>query len=142
MKIQGRRRRTAFFLKTLACFWETFAVSQFAKCLDVVNVVTREHLSDAARFSKDAAKELRSWIAIVEASRWRNFIEAQSVFKDADSVDGYVIFNIRGNRYRLVTVIHYAKDAPKATNGHIYIRSFLKHSEYDDREKWVPFAGE
>ena len=31
------------------------------------------------------------------------------MFKDADFVDGYVIFNIRHNRYRLVTVIPYAK---------------------------------
>ena len=31
------------------------------------------------------------------------------MFKDADSVDGYVIFNIRQNRYRLITVIHCAK---------------------------------
>ena len=29
--------------------------------------------------------------------------------RDAESVDGYVIFNIRHNRYRLITVIHYAK---------------------------------
>ena len=107
-----------------------------------VNIVTRKHLSDAARSCKDAAKELRSWIAIVEAARWRNFLEVQSVFTDADSVDGYVVFNVRRNRYRLITVIHYAKDQPRETSGHIYIRSFLRHSEYDDRKKWDPFAGE
>jgi len=107
-----------------------------------VNIVTRKHLSDAAKAYKDAAKELTSWIAIVESSRWRSFIEVQSVFKDADLVDGYVVFNIRHNRYRLITVIHFAKDVPKATNGHVYIRSFLKHAEYDDRKKWDPFTGE
>jgi mRNA interferase HigB len=107
-----------------------------------VNIVTRKHLSDAAESFKDAAKELRSWIAIAEAARWRNFLEVQSVFRDADSVDGYVVFNIRGDRYRLIAVIHYAKDQPKETNGHIYIWSFLRHSDYDDRKKWDPFAGE
>lgn len=107
-----------------------------------MHIVTRKHLSDAAASYNDAARELKSWIAVVESIRWRNFIEVQSVFKDADSVDGYVIFNIRRNRYRLVTVIHYAKDVPKATDGHIYIRSFLKHVEYDDRKKWDPFAGD
>ena len=107
-----------------------------------VNLVTRKHLSDAAKSFKDAAQELKSWIAIAEAARWRNFTEVRSVFKDADSVDGYVVFNVRGNRYRLITVIHYAKDKPRETNGHIYIRSFLRHSDYDDRKKWDPFAGE
>jgi mRNA interferase HigB len=107
-----------------------------------VNIVTRKHLSDSAQSFKDAAKELKSWIAIAEAARWRNLLEVQSVFTDADSVDGYVVFNIRGNRYRLMTVIHYAKDQPTATNGHIYIRSFLRHSDYNDRKKWDPFAGD
>lgn len=118
------------------------ATSQNVKYGCDVNIVTRKHLNHAAKSYKDAAKEVRSWIAVAEASRWRNFIEVQSVFKNSDAVDGYVIFNIRGNRYRLITVIHYAKDAPSMTNGHIYIRSFLKHSEYDDRKKWDPFAEE
>jgi mRNA interferase HigB len=41
--------------------------------------------------------------------RWHNFDEVRRTFKDADSVEGYAIFNMRHNRYRLVTVIHYAK---------------------------------
>jgi mRNA interferase HigB len=107
-----------------------------------VNLVTRKHLSDAAEDFKDAAKELRSWIAVAEAARWRSFQDVRAMFTDADAVDGYVIFNIRGNRYRLITVIHYAKDEPSVTNGHIYIRSFLRHAEYDDKKKWDPFAGD
>lgn len=107
-----------------------------------VHIVTRRHLSDAATDYKDAANELRAWTAIVEAARWRNFSEVQAVFKDADLVDGYVVFNLRHNRYRLITVIHYAKNKPKATNGHVYIRSFLRHADYNDRRKWDPFAGE
>lgn len=107
-----------------------------------VNLVTRKHLSDAAERFKDAAKELQLWIAVADAARWRNFQEVRSIFTDADAVDGYVIFNIRGNRYRLITVIHYAKDAPRVSNGHVYIRSFLRHAEYDDRQKWDRFAGD
>ena len=58
------------------------------------------------------------------------------MFKDADSIEGYVIFNIRGNRYRLVTVIHYAKTKQERTEGHVYIRSFLTHKEYDNPSNW------
>jgi hypothetical protein len=57
----------------------------------------------------DAANEIKAWVGIVEAVRWRNFTEVRGTFKDADPVDGYVIFNIRQNRYRLITVVHYAK---------------------------------
>jgi mRNA interferase HigB len=59
------------------------------------------------------------------------------MFKDADLVDGYVIFNIRQNRYRLITVVHYSKTMhEKQTEGHVYIRSFLTHKEYDNRSNW------
>ncbi len=105
-----------------------------------MNIVTHKHLSDAAQSYKDAAKELGVWTRIVEAARWRNFMEVQVLFQDADAVDGYVVFNIRGNRYRLIAVIHYAKDAPRVTNGHVYIRLFLKHADYDDRKRWGPFV--
>jgi mRNA interferase HigB len=76
-------------------------------------------------------------VSIVEAVRWHSFIDVRKIFKDADSVDGYVIFNIRQNRYRLVTVIHYSKTTDeRQTEGHIYIRSFLTHKEYDNRRNW------
>lgn len=85
----------------------------------------------------DAAQEIEAWTAIVEAVRWHNFAEVRGFFSDADLVDGYVIFNIRQNRYRLITVIHYAKTiSEKKTAGHVYIRSFLTHKQYDNRSNW------
>ena len=85
----------------------------------------------------DAANEIGTWAAIVKAVRWHNFQEVRGTFGDADNVRGYVIFNIRQNRYRLITVIHYAKTtAQKRTQGHVYIRSFLTHKEYDNPGNW------
>lgn len=85
----------------------------------------------------DAANEIRAWTGIVERVRWHNFEEVRSLFKDSDIVDGYVIFKIRHNRFRLVTVIHYAKTtSQRQTEGHVYIRSFLTHKEYDNRRNW------
>jgi mRNA interferase HigB len=78
-------------------------------------------------------------MVVVEAARWHNFAQVRSAFKDADDVDGYVIFNIRHNRYRLITIIHYAKTMKmkeRRTNGHVYIRSFLTHKQYDNRSNW------
>jgi mRNA interferase HigB len=81
----------------------------------------------------DAANEIAAWTSIVETVRWHNFPEVRNTFKDADSVGDYVIFNVRNNRYRLITVIHYAKTTDeKLTKGHVYIRSFLTHKQYDN----------
>ncbi len=102
-----------------------------------MHIVTYAHLSEAIKKYPDAANEIKAWVSIVEAVRWRNFAEVRKMFKDADSVDGYVIFNIRRNRYRLITVVHYAKtDGAVKTKGHVYIRSFLTHKQYDDRSNW------
>jgi mRNA interferase HigB len=69
--------------------------------------------------------------------RWRNFLEVRQLFQDADAVDEYVIFNIRRNRYRLICIIHYAREKDgHLTEGHIYIRSVLTHNAYNDRANW------
>jgi mRNA interferase HigB len=103
--------------------------------------VTRKHLEEAMEAHKDAADELKEWRRIVKAARWRKFEDVRRIFKDADDVDDYVIFNIRHNRYRLVTVVHYVKTIEeRQTKGHVYIRSFLTHKEYDNPKKWDPYG--
>lgn len=102
-----------------------------------VHIVTLRHLSEAMRDYPDAANEIKAWRTVVKSARWHNFEEVRIRFKDADDVDGYVIFNIRHNRYRLITVIHYAKTSKHAeTQGHVYIRCFLTHKEYNNPKNW------
>ena len=102
-----------------------------------MHVVTRRHLSEAIGRYPDAASEIKAWLGIVEVVRWHNIGEVRATFKDADLVDGYVVFDIRHNRYRLITVIHYAKTtSERQTKGHVYIRSFLTHKQYDNRNNW------
>ena len=98
-----------------------------------MHIVTLRHLNDAMKQFPDAANEIEAWTRIVQTVRWRNFAEVIEMFKDADFVNGYVVFNIRQNRYRLITVIHFAKTD---TQGHVYIRSFLTHKQYDNPSNW------
>jgi mRNA interferase HigB len=102
-----------------------------------MHIITKKHLNAAGEKYRDAASEIRSWYKIASAANWQNFQQMRQTFPDVDSVDGYVIFNIRHNRYRLVTIIRYPKTKDgRATQGRIYIRSFLTHKEYDDRKNW------
>jgi len=111
--------------------------SHIVKYRREVHIVTLRHLQEAMDDYPDATNEIRAWVAIVKAIRWHNFPEVRGTFKDADNVKGYVIFNIRQNRYRLVTVIHYAKtSSERTTEGHVYIRAFLTHKEYDNPANW------
>jgi mRNA interferase HigB len=102
-----------------------------------MRLITRQHLQQAKDAYPDAAKELSAWEAIVSKARWFNFHDLRQTFADADAADGYVVFNIRGNRYRLITVVHYSKVIGKrVTTGVTYIRSFLTRKEYDRRANW------
>ncbi|MGO8734100.1 MAG: type II toxin-antitoxin system HigB family toxin [Terriglobia bacterium] len=102
-----------------------------------MHVVTEKHQTRAMKQYPDAAKQIMAWRKIARAARWRNFVDVRQVFKDADDVKGYVIFNIRQNRYRLVTIIHYSRlKGGETTEGHIYIRSFLTHKQYDNPANW------
>lgn len=102
-----------------------------------MHVVTLKHLNEASAKYPDAKNEIAAWYEVVKHVRWTSFDVVRRMFKDADAVDGYVIFNVRHNRYRLVTVIHYAGERNgKRTMGHVYIRSFLTHKEYDNRTSW------
>ena len=99
-----------------------------------MNVVITKHLNEAAARHPNTANEIAAWAAIVKHVRWTSSTDVRQVFGDADSVGGYVVFDLRRNRYRLVTVIHYARERNgKPTEGHVYIRSFLTHKEYDIR---------
>jgi len=49
-------------------------------------------------------------------------------FGSADYVDGYTLFDVGGNKYRIATVIHYDKQQ-------LYVRQVMTHAEYD-RNDW------
>jgi mRNA interferase HigB len=113
-----------------------------------VHIVTIKRLQRASETYRDAAREIGSWVRIVKEARWRNFRELRTNFPDADAVDGFVIFNIRHNRYRLIVAVHYAKLIDRRlTLGHVYVGSFMTHKEYDrwcaatgkERVEWLHF---
>jgi len=102
-----------------------------------MHIVTKAHLRHAMEQYPDAAREIAAWHRIAKAAPWRNFVEVRQVFSDADNVKGHVIFNIRENRYRLATIIHYSRlKDERITEGHVYIRSFLPHKQYENPAKW------
>jgi mRNA interferase HigB len=113
-----------------------------------VHIVTIKHLKQASQEHREAALEIGAWIRIVKSARWRSFQELRAAFPDADDVDGFIVFNIRHNRFRLIAVVHYAKLIERRlTLGHVYICSFMMHKEYDrwcegterERAKWLHF---
>ena len=73
----------------------------------------------------DARVALERWYHITEQAQWKNLSDIKQDFPATDYVGNqHYVFNIRGNRYRLVVVI-------KFTIGYMFIRFVGTHQEYD-----------
>ena len=93
-----------------------------------MHVITRKRLVDFASKHPDCATALDSWYRIIKHTRISNFVELRLLFPSADQIGGLTVFNIGGNKVRLVAAIHYNSQK-------IYIRQVLTHKEYD-KNKW------
>jgi mRNA interferase HigB len=95
-----------------------------------MHVISRPPL--VAFWQKHPAAEnpLQAWFKIMERETFADFNGLRAVFASADYVDGLTVFNIGGNKYRLITSIHYNRKK-------VFIRAVLTHSEYD-RGHWKP----
>jgi mRNA interferase HigB len=68
---------------------------------------------------------LRDWFNIVKASDWLNTATLKAQFRSASFVGDRVVFNIGGNKYRLVVYVNFPWRA-------VYIRFVGTHAEYDE----------
>lgn len=85
------------------------------------------HWGRAREFSKQhkqALNPLKQWRSAVQASSWKNFADVRGTFSDADWVEGKIVFNIKGNDYRLVAIAEFENET-------LYIRYVMTHADYD-----------
>lgn len=93
-----------------------------------MHVITRKRLNEFAETHPDAKSSLARWYAIVRKSRFQNFARLRETFSQADQVGKFTVFNIGGNKVRLIAAVHYNRNK-------IYIRHVLTHDQYD-AGKW------
>jgi mRNA interferase HigB len=68
---------------------------------------------------------MQVWISVVKSSRWTCFADVKNDFNSVDAVGNqHYVFNIMGNRFRLVAVIKFTIRA-------VYVRFIGTHKEYD-----------
>ena len=78
------------------------------------------------------AAALDAWWRSAKAARWGRLEECRRSFATADQVGRCLIFNILGNRYRLIAVVNWR-------NRRIYFKALLTHREYE-RNTWHKWA--
>ncbi len=75
---------------------------------------------------QDAEKPLRAWYKILEKCLANNYAELKQTFSSADILEDYTIFDVGGNKYRVIVQIYYQY-------GRAYIAEVLTHAEYDEK---------
>jgi mRNA interferase HigB len=90
-----------------------------------MHIITRKRLNQFAATYPETKNALAQWYQLVRQNEFASFVELRATFPSADQVDKLTVFNIGGNKVRLVAAIHYNRKK-------VYIRAVLTHKEYDE----------
>jgi mRNA interferase HigB len=93
-----------------------------------MHIITRKRLNEFAKLYPYTKNALSQWYQLIKDNEFSSFVELRQMFPSADQVGKLTVFNIGGNKVRLIAAIHYNRQK-------IYIRAVLTHSEYDEG-KW------
>lgn len=85
-------------------------------------------MNDFVEHYPETKTALARWYQILKKASYQSFAELRADFPHADQVGKLTVFNVGGNKCRIIAAIHY-------NCSKVYIRAVLTHSEYDE-DKW------
>jgi mRNA interferase HigB len=90
-----------------------------------MRIISRRILREFWEKHPDSRSALQTWFHDVERAEWTSPVDIKSIYRNASFLaNNRVVFNIKGNTYRLVIVVIYQ-------HGVVYIRFVGTHEEYD-----------
>lgn len=93
------------------------------------NVIAKSALVEFWQTYADSKEALEEWYKLLRGSEFSNFSELKQTFGSADFVQpDYVIFDIRGNRYRVITRVNFVYQT-------FWIKHVMTHEQYNH---WRP----
>ena len=93
-----------------------------------MRIVSKAAITEFSTRHRSALEPLLHWYVVAKRAAWRHLADVREDFAHADAVDNFTVFNVGGNKYRLITIIKYRWQI-------VYIRHVLTHAEYDEG-KW------
>ena len=89
-----------------------------------MHVISRKRIQDAKKQFSYAASALDGWYKIVAKNDFTSHAALKKTFNSVDKVGHYHVFNVGGNKLRIIAVLHFNRNK-------IYIRHVLTHKAYD-----------
>ncbi len=93
-----------------------------------MHLIAIRKLREDANVYPGVGQAIEAWYQIVKSARWRNLEDVRLVYRDAEAVGNFTVFNIKGNRYRLIVGMNYQSQT-------VFYKYLLTHAEYD-KDKW------
>lgn len=93
-----------------------------------MRIISKTALTAFSAIHPAAHDPLQAWRKIVESRDFISFADIKTVFNTTDKVNAFYVFDIGGNKYRIIAAIHFNHQI-------MYIRHVFTHKEYD---KWKP----
>jgi mRNA interferase HigB len=88
-----------------------------------MHIISRKRLKDFWEVHPQAESPLSACYQAAKAATWKSFDDVRETFRSADQVGDAIVFNIGGNKYRLIVKAEYKF-------GRLYIREVLTHADY------------
>ena len=92
-----------------------------------MHVISRKALVEFWSRHADAETPLRVWFKLAERGYFPNFAALKTTFGSVDKTGESCVFDIGGNKYRLIARIVFASQT-------LFVRELLTHAEYDRRK--------
>jgi mRNA interferase HigB len=86
-------------------------------------VISRKAVHVFGAAHPNSVPSLSDWPAITRKASWRTFADLRVDFGNADLVGRRTVFNISGNKYRMIARVNYQKQR-------VYILHIMKHTDY------------
>jgi len=93
-----------------------------------VHVITHARVIAAQARFPESARALDFWYRAMKHARFATFAELRMAFGSVDKVGSLFVFNVGGNKLRLIAAVHF-------NSGKVFVRHVLSHAEYD-RGQW------
>lgn len=92
-----------------------------------MHLISIRYLRSSYAKYPDAMKAVEDWHTTIKQADWKSLDDVRQIYRDADAVGNFTVFNLKGNRYRLIVGIDYG-------DGTIYFKYFF-HAEYS-KDEW------
>ena len=93
-----------------------------------MRVISNRRLVDFAALDPEATAALKVWRKCVESNPIAHVANLKAPFRSVDRVGKFRVFDIFGNRYRLIAAVDFDRQM-------LFVRHLFTHAEYD---RWTP----